>query len=68
MNKIAAMYYFLFIFVFLFQFYKGQIHHKINLHKLQIINSAITINLSNFRILWIEKSLHNIVQNKAGNN
>ena len=68
MNKIAAMYCFLFIFVYLFQFSKGQIHHKINWNKLGIINSVIAINLSNFRIFWIEKPLHNIVQNKAGNN
>ena len=33
MNKIAAMYYFLFIFVYLFHFSKEQIHHKINWNK-----------------------------------
>ena len=29
--------------------------------KLRIINSAITISLSNFRIFWTEKPLHNII-------
>ena len=68
MNKIAAMYYFLFIFIYLFHFSKEQIHHKINWNKLRVTNSAITINLLNFRMFWTEKPLHNIPQNKEGNN
>ena len=68
MNKIAAMYYFVFIFVYLFHFSKEQIHQEINWNQLRIINSAITINLSNFKIFWIGKPLHNIAQNKEGNN
>ena len=54
------MYYFLFIFVYLFHFSKEQSHHEINSNKLRIINSARTINLSNFGIFWIEKPLHNV--------
>ena len=54
------MYYFLFIFVYLFHFSKEQSHHEINSDKLRIINSARTINLSNFGIFWIKKTLHNI--------
>ena len=60
MNKIASMYYFLFIFVYLFHFSKEQSHHEINSNILRIINSARTINLSNFGIFWIENPLHNV--------
>ena len=58
----------LFIFVSLFHFSKEQIHCKGNWNKLWVIKSTITINLSNFRIFWIEKLLHNIAQKKEGNN